>query len=137
MIRQARTMVFKEEKGKLVFLGENYYQNPLLEIQDTSNEEALQLASELGLEQDSQQPSVWRKGSPWLWLYHDGSCDAEVLLCEIRQLEVPYEIQAGSKELTLRTRQRIYPRMRFDMPKIIQVIRRTASQHQSKAAQAA
>lgn len=121
-------MVFKEVEKRLIFLGKNHHQKPLLEIQETYSEEAAQLASELGWETDSRQPGVWHKRSPLLWLYHDGGVDAEKLLGELRMSKVPCEVKAGCNNLALRTKRRIYPWPQFSTAKIIRVIRRTAEQ---------
>ena len=51
----------------------------LLEISNIPHESALKLAEDLGLTNDSKDPTYWTKWNPHLHLEHNGSVEADLL----------------------------------------------------------
>ena len=99
-------------------------------------ESAKRLAEELGLSilggNEIGSPHHWMKHIPSVTLRHDGSVDADALLLEIVKLGLPYKLELDSTEIALIDCGTLYRSGGWTHEKMLEKVRKLATQYRAQ-----
>jgi len=126
-------MVYEPKSEKIAFsANDGNGGDTLLEIRNASYENAVKLARELGLKSDRDTPLYWSKWNPRLYLYHNGTKDAEAVRVELLKSGIPFDVYSGAKTLGLSDYRMITNVPPFELDYLIKEIKDTAKRYKKE-----